>query len=238
MGIYIITNVINKKSYVGSACNLRKRWQDHVRDLAGNKHANGRLQNAWNKYGDSAFEFSVKEYVEVKESLLSREQHWIDSLSAVMTGYNIAPTAGSMIGYKHTDATREKLSISHMGYKRSPESIAKQVASITGKPKSKEHIAKVAAAQKGKFVSVETRLKISESQKDRVRQPLSEITKAKIAAAHLGRSKPKHTDEQKMARSAWQTGRKNSPESIEKQKATRLRNKLMRANEPGQAFQQ
>ena len=54
-GIYLITNLINNKVYVGSAANILKRWNDHIRTLKGNKHPNIFIQRSWNKYGEEVF---------------------------------------------------------------------------------------------------------------------------------------------------------------------------------------
>lgn len=48
--IYAILNTINDKVYVGSAVNLRLRWNNHRSQLNLNKHDCQHLQSAWNKY--------------------------------------------------------------------------------------------------------------------------------------------------------------------------------------------
>ncbi len=63
-GIYRIRNLINNKSYIGSAVNFKRRWNYHKQDLIACRHHSKYLQNAWNKYGEAAFEFKVMEYVE------------------------------------------------------------------------------------------------------------------------------------------------------------------------------
>lgn len=199
--------------------------------LRGGRHPNKRLQNAWLKYGEAAFEFSVIESVLDKANLIAREQHWMDALEVVKHGYNIAPTAGSQLGTKHSAETRAKLSASHMGFKPSREAIEKTTRAITGKKKTPEHVAKVAAAQKGKFVSLDSRMRMSAAQRLRKRTPLSAETKAKIAAAHLGKPKPKHSDEWRVLMSQKMTGRKMSPEVIAKRVATRAANRIARLAE-------
>lgn len=58
-GVYKITNKINGKCYIGSSCNLYNRIYEHIRYLKLDKHANPKLQNAWNKYGKDNFEWSI-----------------------------------------------------------------------------------------------------------------------------------------------------------------------------------
>ena len=58
-GIYIITNTINGKRYIGSSKNIYERLNHHVWDLNSGTHINKHLQNAWNKYGEDAFEYGI-----------------------------------------------------------------------------------------------------------------------------------------------------------------------------------
>ena len=78
-GIYILTNNINGKRYIGSSNNIRKRLWKHRSLLRHNKHENQYLQNAWNKYGENSFTFVVLEKCEI-DVLLQREQYYIDTL--------------------------------------------------------------------------------------------------------------------------------------------------------------
>ena len=62
-GIYIITNKITGKIYIGSSHNLLKRKNNHFTNLKNKKHQNFYLQNAWNKYGEQTFEWEIVEIV-------------------------------------------------------------------------------------------------------------------------------------------------------------------------------
>lgn len=75
-GIYQIRCKRNRKIYVGSAVNLRTRWEIHRRDLNKGRHHNPHLQHAWNLHGEACFEFAVLEYIEPSR-LLTAEQEWI-----------------------------------------------------------------------------------------------------------------------------------------------------------------
>lgn len=63
--------------YVGSSKTINTRFSQHKRDLRANKHCNPHLQNAWNKYGESAFFFKSLDFVGA-EKLAAREQYFID----------------------------------------------------------------------------------------------------------------------------------------------------------------
>lgn len=108
-GIYIIKNKINGKFYVGSAVNIKNRWYNHVKTLKENIHKNRRLQNAWNKYGEQNFQFEILELVDDINDLINKEQYWIDILQACKNGYNLSPIAGSTLGVKFSEESKNKL---------------------------------------------------------------------------------------------------------------------------------
>jgi group I intron endonuclease len=76
-GIYQIRCAISGKSYVGSSCRIEARWHTHRRQLRKKEHRSPRLQQAWNKHGEAAFDFSVLEEC-AREDLFKREQFHID----------------------------------------------------------------------------------------------------------------------------------------------------------------
>ena len=54
-GVYQIKNTLNGKAYIGSSKNIKRRLGIHRSMLRRGTHRNPHLQNAWNKYGESAF---------------------------------------------------------------------------------------------------------------------------------------------------------------------------------------
>ena len=117
-GIYIIQNTTNRKTYVGSAVNILRRWYDHRSNLRRNEHENPHLQRAWIKYGEASFQFSVIEEIADTSLLVSAEQDWIDTCSPE---YNICRVAGSHLGTKHSAEAKAKMSAAKLGGKQSPE---------------------------------------------------------------------------------------------------------------------
>jgi len=107
IGIYTIINIVNGRFYIGSACSFNRRWAAHKHLLCKGTHHSLYLQNAWNKYGEESFYFGILEPVEDKEDLIAREQYWMDLLGPQ---YNICPTAGSLLGVKHTEEFKQKVS--------------------------------------------------------------------------------------------------------------------------------
>ncbi len=131
-GIYIITNLIDSKYYIGSSKNIKRRLREHKNGLIKNKHENKILQYAVNKYGIENFTFEDLEYYE-EEYIVSMEQYWMNLLqvSNRKYGYNIQPVAysgkglskeqHSQYGTHRSDETKEKLRIAHTGMRMSPE---------------------------------------------------------------------------------------------------------------------
>lgn len=105
-GIYSIMNKINHKTYYGSSYHCEHRMREHKNDLCKNKHSNAHLQNAWNKYGETAFTFKIEEEIP-KEQLLEIEQRYLDVFTQIPElCYNMAKRAeASFSGRKHTDET-------------------------------------------------------------------------------------------------------------------------------------
>lgn len=146
-GIYKILNVINGKFYIGSAVYFAQRFGQHIYNLRNNKHPNKHLQASFNKYGEEAFRFEKVEFIEDISKLVEREQYYINLYDVCNSdkGYNIAPKAGSQLGYHHTEKTREKLRNRIFG----PEFKEKQRLAKLGKKASEETKEKMSEAHKG-----------------------------------------------------------------------------------------
>jgi len=161
-GIYIITNSVNSKVYVGSSVLLKNRFRQHIGSLAKGTHHASRLQNFVNKYGIDALSFSLLEVCE-KDDLLTCEQKWIVFYNAAnrACGFNHLPTAGSRLGCKASVETIEKL----RGRKYSEESKAKMSESRKGKPSNMTPEGRAAFSNKmrNRVFSVDHKNKIKKS---------------------------------------------------------------------------
>ena len=184
--IYAIFNIVNDDCYIGQASSRLKRFAEHRKTLRGNYHHNVYLQRAWNKHGEKCFIFVTLQRVDVC-SLNEFEQRWIDRLKPE---YNMAPIAGSLLGYKHSDEARANMSAAHVGQKKSEE--WKAAASLrmkgntynSGRKQSPEEIEIRARHHRGKIVSDETKAKMSAAQAGK---KISDATKAKMRAAKIGK---------------------------------------------------
>jgi group I intron endonuclease len=136
-GIYKITNTVTKKIYIGSSVNLRKRCNQHRSDLKGNRHSNGFLQSAVNKYGAEVFTIEVVEYV-VGNDLLEREQYYMELYRACdeKYGYNLQKLAKSI--RVHTQRTKDKMSAASKGRPKSEAAKAAMQKAHLGEKHSQE----------------------------------------------------------------------------------------------------
>ena len=202
-GIYEILCKPNSKVYIGSAVWLAKRKRHHREALLAGTHYNKYLQKAWNKYGPTAFVFSVLEYCE-KERLIEREQYYIDTLQAADHGYgfNLQPKAYSNLGMIMSEESRLKLSAAKKGRPCSLSSI--QIEQLrermrgnlfsVGMKHTPETRERMKLKRKGKRPALgmrhteEAKKKMSEARKG---VKLSVAHREKIAASHKGKKQSK-----------------------------------------------
>lgn len=91
-GVYCIRNRVTDKRYIGMSVNINERQKQHLDLLLNGTHYNIYLQRAFNKHGQSLFEFSKIEFVDNKH-MSERERYWIKFFD----------TTNSEKGYNHTD---------------------------------------------------------------------------------------------------------------------------------------
>lgn len=88
--IYLITNKQNSKVYVGRTCKFEYRKKLHINNLKANRHPNLLLQNDFNKFGESAFEFEIIEKSDTGFGNTYIEREWMIKLKTYNQefGYN------------------------------------------------------------------------------------------------------------------------------------------------------
>lgn len=168
-GIYAIEAPSGKR-YIGSAVNLRRRWNGHRTQLMRGVHHNPGLQHAHDKYGLDALRF-VPLVIVAKMQLVETEQRFLAAYAGQL--YNVCPTADSRLGRGQSSEARAKIRAFQQGRSRS-------AATRT----------RMSAAQIGHEVSEAARAKISAFLRTR---PHTDETRAKRAAAMTGRM---HADNQ------------------------------------------
>lgn len=113
----VIYKILNKKTgdfYIGSAVNVKKRWNVHKCLLRKGLHHSIILQRAWNKYGENEFAFHIIEHVIDVKFIYEREQFYID---LTHPKYNVCKVAGKYgrLGIKHTEESINKMRIASTG---------------------------------------------------------------------------------------------------------------------------
>jgi len=111
-GVYKLVNKVTGQCYVGQSQRLKKRLAEHFRQLRRGIHPNPRLQNAFNKYGESAFYGEIEVVCEdlkdldiIENAFLSGEAVFVEPVI-----YNIADFAKApMRGSTHSEEVRERI---------------------------------------------------------------------------------------------------------------------------------
>jgi group I intron endonuclease len=131
--LYLLTNIVNGKRYVGVSVDPPARWRQHkwAALRAGAKSA---LYNAIRKYGAESFKLSILEWCDSRERASDLEKRWIRVCDSRVTGghgYNISeggdgapqtPESRARIsatkrasGYQHSVETRQRISVAKRG---------------------------------------------------------------------------------------------------------------------------
>ncbi len=141
-GVYIITNIINGKIYVGSSSySIGNRLTVHKRLLRQNKHENSYLQFSYNKYKEDSFEFKILELCE-RDECIEREQYWIDYYKSYKRdlGYNINEKANSRLNSKYSEESKNKMRLAKLGKKLSGEHVLKSRLARIGQKRTQKTI--------------------------------------------------------------------------------------------------
>jgi len=237
-GIYSITNSITGDMYIGQSSNLKNRQYGHFNDLRKNKHHSTYLQNAYNKYGESVFEFKIILFCD-KSNLTYYEQQCVFAFNSV---YNMMKNCfESRYGVPQSEAARLKISMATKGSnnpmfgkhhtedskKKMSENLKGKNTKALGRVVSQETRNKLSLINKGKILSSETILKIRATRKYQVGKynpnygnHLSEESKKKISESNKGRkwtdsTRKKITEYRKKNGHSW-TGKNHSDETKSK----------------------
>ncbi len=160
-GIYKIHFIGRENSfYIGSAINISERKIRHKHHLKIGIHKNQHLQRLYNKHGSENIVFTTVEIVDDASQLIIREQYYMDILKPDI---NILTTAGSLIGFKHSEETKNYLRALHIGKKMTSEqnmknSLAQKNLYANG----------YVSPNKGKAITDKQRIAISNAQSRKV----------------------------------------------------------------------
>jgi group I intron endonuclease len=200
--VYITTNLINGKQYVGdhSTNNLEKD-----KYLGSGKTT---LKFAIKKYGKINFKREILEFFPTrKEAFDAQEKYIIKYNTLTPNGYNISPKGGSQCSGGVSEETKKRMSIAKLN--QSIETKEKISQTLQNHPVSYETREKIRKSHTGKKQSTQTKEKKHLSMLGKNTNPKSEKTKEKISLKRKG--KPSNF-----------LGKTHSAKTIEEMKITRL----------------
>lgn len=229
IGVYKIFNTIDGKFYIGSSVNIQSRFKQHIKNLDNNCHNNKYLQNAWNKYGKSAFKFIVIEEVEDVSKLRERENFYITETNCTShtIGYNMLRDTNIGLGVSASAEVRKKISNAckgklngNYGRKHTPEELKK----IRDNRWGVGYVCKPRSNGAHKRLTEEelklSRKRLSEKLKGR---KMSEETKQKLSKYRTGK---KASEELKLKFSEQRKGSKNSNCKLTKEQVLEIYEKM------------
>lgn len=179
--IYLITNKINDKKYVGQTrVSIQSRWRTHV---AVSKRCKGYIINeAIRKYGESSFQVVELDRADSIDRLNELEVFYISTLNTIRpNGYNLDSGGNN---FKRHPQTGAKISAAKKGKKHGPYP-----------PRSAEHSHNLSLALKGKPSwwkgkkrSAESRVRMSMARKGKPGHPHTDEFKARLSKRNIGNS--------------------------------------------------
>jgi len=172
----MIKNLINNKIYIGQSLDIYNRWKGHIKDLKNNRHHNKHLQNSWNKYGESIFEFEILK--ECFEEFLNKEEvYYINHYNCLNDKYGYNKRTGGD-NSRLSDEAKTKLKLYNIGKKLTNETKKKISLGNKNKKRTEQQRINIVNGQKGKHLSDITKQKMSKSTKGR---KVSQTVKDKIS---------------------------------------------------------
>ena len=208
--IYIATNTINNKSYIGKTTkSLNERIIEHKN---GSKYYDRPFYSAINKYGFDAFSWKTL-YNNVDISMLDLAEicaiYSYDTFAQYGNGYNATTGGDGCITFD--DTTLKKMSNAQKGERNHNY----------GKPCSVETKEKISKSLKGRKYTKEHRQNLS---KARVGRVVSEETREKLSIASTGRKQSEESKKKKSISNKGQgLGKKLPEKTILKMKESRAK---------------
>ena len=117
--IYISTNKVNGKSYIGKTYDSLECRKSNHKWFALNNLYDVHFHRAIRKYGFDKFEWNIIEDNIDKNDLEEKEVYYVDKFDTFKNGYNM--TIGGEKNYSLSEESKKKISDTHRGKKLSKE---------------------------------------------------------------------------------------------------------------------
>lgn len=142
--IYLITNTINGKKYVGQTTrSVEERFKQHA-------FADSYIGNAIRAHGADMFVIAILKVCYSKEELDKWERHMIRSCDTKFpNGYNLTDGGEGLSGWSHTEKSKAKIGLKHKGKNVLAETRTKLKAANMGKKQSNKTKSKRAMKNRG-----------------------------------------------------------------------------------------
>lgn len=113
--IYGILNIETNKWYIGSCHSMKDRMRRHYYYLKAGNHHSTKLQRAWNKYGEGAFDVHVLLRLNNDDTnnMLNIEESYIRRYNSKENGYNILDTCKYVSTFKLSQESASKAGETH-----------------------------------------------------------------------------------------------------------------------------
>jgi len=200
--VYVITNNVNGKVYIGKTNHLKTRWNAHKLEANKSKYKTA-IYNAMRKYGVANFTIEVVAYYSSDEEMLLAEKYWISEMRkhlGIRNVYNETDGGDGLSGHKRSEAFKKLQSERRKGVKASPETRKKLSDSHKGYEHTEQQKMKIGNHTRGRTWKVVDGIRVWFNKED----------------VPPGPSGWRPTAEQRERNSIMQKGKKRSPETRKK----------------------
>jgi group I intron endonuclease len=213
--LYRITNQLSGKVYLGQTINPNERWQQHKSDAKGKPKQY--IHHAMIKYGINNFIYEIIASCKTQEDADETEILLINQYDSrnKQCGYNISIGGEhGMLGLHQSEEAKKKISEWHKGKKLSEETKQKISEANKGYLMPEEQKKKISEANKGKIITEEARKNMSQAQK-LVERDYDEMSK-RAAEVNTGKKRSPETIQKMITNHVGNTGKHHTNEAKRK----------------------